>query len=43
MTQGGEGRPAFRQKSAEIVVAALFFLLGAIVIYDSLRVGIRSA
>jgi putative tricarboxylic transport membrane protein len=41
MTQGGEGKPAFRQKSAEIVVAALFFLVGAIVIYDSLRVGIR--
>jgi hypothetical protein len=41
MAQGGEGRPAFRQKSAEIAVAALFFLLGAIVIYDSLRVGIR--
>ncbi len=41
MTQGGEGKPAFRQKSAEVVIAALFFLVGAIVIYDSLRVGIR--
>lgn len=36
-------RAAFSQKSAEIAVAALIFLLGAIVIYDSLRVGIRWA
>jgi hypothetical protein len=41
MTQGGEGKAAFRQKSAEIAVAALFFLLGAILIYDSVRLGIR--
>ena len=45
MTEGPEGteagRAAFSQKSAEIAVAALFFLLGAIVIYDSLRVGVR--
>ena len=40
MSEGGEGRAAFRQKSAEIAVAALFFLLGAIVIYDSVRHGI---
>lgn len=39
MTQGGEGRPAFSRKSAEIAVAALFFILGAIVIYDSARLG----
>ena len=39
MTEGREGRAAFRQKSAEIAVAALFLLLGAIVIYDSVRVG----
>jgi hypothetical protein len=36
MTEGSQGpdtgRAAFRQKSAEIVVAALFFLAGAIVI-----------
>ena len=38
-----DARAAFSQKSAEIAVAALFFLLGAIVIYDSLRVGIRWA
>jgi putative tricarboxylic transport membrane protein len=41
MTQGGEGKAAFRQKSAEIGVAALFFLIGAIVIYDSIRLGVR--
>ena len=40
MTQGGEGRPAFSRKSAEIAVAALFFIFGAIVIYDSARLGV---
>jgi hypothetical protein len=40
--QGG-GRAAFRQKRAEIVVAALFFLAGAIVVYDSLRLGTKWA
>jgi hypothetical protein len=39
MTEGREGRAACRQKSAEFVVAALFFLVGAIVIYDSQRLG----
>jgi hypothetical protein len=34
-------RPAFSHKSAEIAVAALFFLLGAIVMYDSVRLGAR--
>lgn len=38
-----EGRAAFRQKSAEIVVAALFFLAGALVVYDSLRLGAKWA
>ena len=38
-----EGRAALRQKSAEIVVAALFFLAGAIVVYDSLRLGAKWA
>src|SRR6185295_12895797 len=38
-----EGRAAFRQKGAEIVVAALFFLAGAIVVYDSLRLGAKWA
>ena len=35
----GAGRAAFRQKSAEIAVAALFFLAGAILIKDSVRLG----
>jgi len=39
MTEGHEVRAAFRRKSAEIAVAALIFLLGAIVIYDSARLG----
>jgi putative tricarboxylic transport membrane protein len=33
----------FRQKSAEIAVAALFFALGAIVVFDSARLGARWA
>lgn len=37
------GRVALRQKSAEIAVAALFFFLGAIVVYDSVRLGFRWA
>src|SRR5258706_7416422 len=32
---------ALRQRSAEIVVAALFVLVGAIVVYDSLRLGAK--
>jgi hypothetical protein len=36
---GGEGRPAFGHKSAEIVVSALFLLLGAVVMWDSVRLG----
>ncbi len=38
-----EGRAAFRQKSAELFVAALFFLAGAIVVYDSMRLGAKWA
>lgn len=34
-----EGRAAFRRKSAEIAVAALFFAVGALVIKDSVRLG----
>ena len=34
-----EARPAFRRKGAELAVAALFFIIGAIVIYDSRRLG----
>ena len=39
MNQGGEDKAAFRLKGAELVVAALFFAVGAIVIYDSVRLG----
>jgi len=44
MSQGGPqgpeaGRAAFRQKSAELAVAALFFIAGAILIKDSVRLG----
>jgi hypothetical protein len=38
-----EGRAAFRQKGAELVVAALFLLAGAIVVYDSMRLGSKWA
>jgi len=41
MSDGGEERPAFGQRSAEVVVAALFLLLGAIVVWDSVRLGAR--
>lgn len=34
------GRAAFSQRTAEIVVAAVFLLLGAIVVFDSARLGI---
>jgi len=36
-------RPAFRYKSAETAVAALFFLLGLLVMWDSARLGARWA
>jgi hypothetical protein len=36
-------RPAFRRKSAETAVAALFFVLGALVMWDSARLGARWA
>ena len=36
-------RPALRYKSAEAVVAALFFVLGALVMWDSMRLGSRWA
>jgi hypothetical protein len=39
MSEGQEVRAAFRRKSAELAVAALFFVLGAIVITDSVRLG----
>jgi hypothetical protein len=40
MAEGQEGRPALGQRSAEIAVAALFFAGGALVVYDSVRLGI---
>ena len=39
MTAGREGRAAFRVKSAEIAVAALFLVVGVVVMYDSVRLG----
>jgi len=43
MSAEGEKRPAFGHRSAEMVVAALFFLLGAIAVWDSVRLGARWA
>jgi putative tricarboxylic transport membrane protein len=40
MTEGREVRAAFRRKSAELAVAAVIFALGAIVITDSVRLGV---
>jgi len=39
MTDEREGRAALRFKSAEIAVAALFLATGALVMYDSVRLG----
>jgi putative tricarboxylic transport membrane protein len=39
--QGTQGRAAFRQKTAEIVVAAVFLVLGGIVMVDSVRLGAK--
>jgi len=39
MTGEREGRAAFRVKSAEIVVSALFLAAAALVMYDSVRLG----
>jgi len=41
MSAGGEGRAAFGHKSAEIVVSAFFLALGALVMWDSVRLGAR--
>jgi len=40
MVEGGEGRRALGQRSAEIAMAALFLAAGALVVYDSVRLGI---
>jgi putative tricarboxylic transport membrane protein len=39
MSEAPGGRAAFGIKMAELVVAGLFFLLGAVVIFDSVRLG----
>lgn len=41
MSNDGGDRPAFRYKAAELAVAGFFILLGAIVIYDSARLGAK--
>lgn len=41
MSQQSGERAAFRYKTAELAVAAGFFIFGAIVVYDSLRLGMR--
>ena len=43
MSEGPDSRPAFGVKTAEIAVALFFFALGAIVVYDSARLGARWA
>jgi hypothetical protein len=40
MSEGQEGRAALRHRSAELGMAAFFLVVGAIVIYDSVRLGI---
>jgi putative tricarboxylic transport membrane protein len=40
MSEGQQGRAAFRFKTAEVAVAGFFLLLGGLVIYDSVRLGI---
>ena len=39
MSEESGGRAAFRYKAAELAVAGFFILIGAIVIYDSVRPG----
>ncbi len=41
MAKGSGGRAAFRVRTAELAVAVGFFLLGAIVIFDSVRLGAK--
>ena len=43
MAEGPEDRPAFGLKSAEIAVALAFFAFGALVMYDSVRLGAKWA
>jgi hypothetical protein len=39
MQGGSGGRPAFSQKTAELTVGGLFLAVGALVVYDSVRLG----
>jgi len=41
MSQSSRERPALRYKAAELAVAGFVFVLGAIVIFDSVRLGAR--
>jgi len=41
MAEPSADRPAFRYRAAELGVAGFFLLLGAIVIFDSVRLGFR--
>ena len=41
MSENRGQQAAFSQKSAEVAVAALFFILGAIVVFDSVRLGAK--
>ena len=41
MAEGGKQGAGFRQKSAELVTAGIFLALGAIAIYDSVRLGAK--
>jgi len=40
MAEGEQGRAALRTRSAELAMAAFFLAIGALVIYDSARLGI---
>ena len=40
MAEGQEGRAAIRMRGAELAIALLFFAIGALVIFDSVRLGI---
>ena len=41
MSEPTGGRPALRTRAAELGVAAVFFAIGAVVIFDSVRLGAR--
>jgi putative tricarboxylic transport membrane protein len=43
MSESSGERPALRTRTAEVAVAAFFLALGAIVVYDSVRLGARWA